>query len=120
MATKKKQPPRAELSPSDSVEATTLAYLRASLVQLEEAVVNATEAGSWTAVSNLKKAALGVRVTLDAEIAKSTSPDDSMSDEQLIGVIVDAVASLPPQHLERIEDAISLRRTGKVVRLVQA
>jgi hypothetical protein len=30
---------------------------------------------------------------------------------------VNAVASLPPQHLERLEDAIEMRRTGKVVRL---
>jgi hypothetical protein len=117
---KKKQPVSKDLAPSASVDASTIAYLRASLVQLEQAVVDATEAGSWTAVSNLKKAALEVRRTLDTETAKASSPDDSMSDEQLIGVIVDAVASLPPQHLERIEDAISLRRTGKVVRLAQA
>jgi hypothetical protein len=95
-------------------------YLRQSMEQLEQAVLDASEAGSWQAVGSLKLRAMETRAALDAEIAKASSPDDSMSDEQLIGVIVDAVASLPPQHLERIEDAISLRRTGKVVRLVQA
>jgi hypothetical protein len=92
-------------------------YLRASLIQLETAAVNAAEAGSWQAVSTLKLRALDCRVRLDEEIAKASSPDASMSDEQLLSIIVAAVASMPPQHLERIEDAVDMRRSGKVVRM---
>jgi hypothetical protein len=92
-------------------------YLRASLEQLEQATLDASEAGSWQAVGSLKLRALEVRKALDEEIAKASSPDDSMSDEQLLSIIVQAVASMPAQHLERIEDAVELRRGGKVVRL---
>jgi len=61
--------------------------------------------------------ALETRRVLDEEIAKAASPDDSMSDDQLLGIIVQAVASMPAQHLERIEDAVEMRRGGKVLRL---
>ena len=50
-------------------------------------------------------------------IAKASPPDAPMSDEQLLAIIVQAVASMPPQHLERIEDAVEMRRSGKVVRM---
>lgn len=109
----------ADFDPTTTTSMTYVEYLRQSLTQLEQAVQHASEAGSWQAVGSLKLTAMRTRAKLNEEIAKSSSPDDSMSDEQLLGVIVEAVASLPPQHLERIEDAISLRRTGKVVRLVQ-
>jgi hypothetical protein len=92
-------------------------YLRASLIQLEQAVIDANKAGSWQAMSTLKLRALETRRLLDEEVAKASSPDESMSDEQLLSIIVQAVASMPPQHLERIEDAVELRRGGKVVRL---
>jgi hypothetical protein len=92
-------------------------YLRASLEQLEQATLDASEAGSWQAVGSLKLRALEVRKALDEEIAKASSPDDSMSDEQLLAIIVQAVASMPAQHLERIEDAVEMRRGGKVLRL---
>ena len=103
--------------PSSTPDVSYAEYLRASLIQLETAAVNAAEAGSWQAVSTLKLRALDCRVRLDEEIAKASSPDASMSDEQLLSIIVAAVASMPPQHLERIEDAVDMRRGGKVVRL---
>jgi hypothetical protein len=42
-----------------------------------------------------------------------------MSDEQLLGIIVQAVAQLPPQHLERIEEAVAIRRGGSPLRLLK-
>ena len=104
-------------SPASSPDVSFSEYLRASLVQLEQAALDAAEAGSWQAVSTLKLRALDCRLRLDEEIAKASSPDASMSDEQLLSIIVAAVASMPPQHLERIEDAVELRRSGKVVRM---
>lgn len=104
----------------DPAATTTMAYtdyLRASLEQLEQAVLDASSAGSWQAMSTLKLRALETRRLLDEEIAKASSPDDTMNDEQLLAIIVQAVASLPAQHLERIEDAVELRRGGKVLRL---
>jgi len=112
-ARRPKQPPK----PTSAPDLSYAEYLRASLIQLETAAVNAAEAGSWQAVSTLKLRALDCRVRLDEEIAKASSPDASMSDEQLLSIIVQAVASMPPQHLERIEDAVDMRRGGKVVRL---
>jgi hypothetical protein len=105
------------MSADDCVGAAYVDYLRASLRQLEQAVIDANAAGSWQAMGSLKLRALETRKHLDEEIAKASSPDDSMSDEQLLGIIVQAVASMPAQHLERLEDAIDLRRGGKVVRL---
>jgi hypothetical protein len=105
------------MTADDCVTSSYVDYLRASLRQLEQAVIDANEAGSWQAVGSLKLRALETRRVLDEEIAKAASPDDSMSDEQLLGIIVQAVASMPAQHLERLEDAIDLRRGGKVVRL---
>lgn len=112
-AARAKLPP----APSSTPDVSYAEYLRASLIQLETAALNAAEAGSWQAVSTLKLRALDCRVRLDEEIAKASSPDASMSDEQLLSIIVAAVASMPPQHLERIEDAVDMRRGGKVVRL---
>lgn len=112
-----KRRPIVQMSAEDCVGSAYVDYLRASLAQLEQAVIDANAAGSWQAMGSLKLRALETRRALDEEIAKASSPDDSMSDEQLIGIIVQAVASLPPQHLERIEDAVDLRRGGKVVRL---
>lgn len=113
-----KKKPAVHMPADECVTASVVDYLRASLRQLEQAVIDANTAGSWQAMSSLKLRALETRKELDNEIAKASSPDASMSDEQLLGVIMQAVASLPSQHLERIEDAIELRRGGKVVRLV--
>lgn len=112
-ARRPKQPPK----PTSAPDLSYAEYLRASLIQLETAAVDAGLAGSWQAVSTLKLRALDCRVRLDEEIAKASSPDGSMSDEQLLSIIVAAVASMQPQHLERIEDAVELRRSGKVVRM---
>jgi hypothetical protein len=68
-------------------------------------------------VASIKLRAMDARRLLDEEIAKASSPDASMSDDQLLSIIVAAVASMPPQHLERIEDAVEMRRSGKVVRM---
>ena len=108
------------LDPQQAATLPLVDYLRASVTQLEECAELAAASGSWQAVSALKLRALQTRADLDAAIEKANRPDESMSDEQLLGIIVQAVASMPAQHLERLEDAISLRRTGKVVRLVQA
>ena len=119
MPPSKTRAPRAKSSPkpSSSPDVSYAEYLRSSLIQLETAAVDAGEAGSWQAVSTLKLRALDCRVRLDEEIAKASSPDASMSDDQLLSIIVAAVASMPPQHLERIEDAVEMRRSGKVVRM---
>jgi hypothetical protein len=111
---------RGALKPTNAAAMPFAEYLRASLIQLETAIVAASEAGSWQAVSTLKLRALDCRLRLDEEIAKAASPDGSMSDEQLLSIIVAAVAAMPPQHLERIEDAVELRRSGKVVRMSSA
>lgn len=112
-----KKKPTITMPAEECVGAAYTDYLRASLVQLEQAVIDANQAGSWQAMSTLKLRALETRRLLDEEIAKASSPDESMSDEQLLSIIVQAVASMPPQHLERLEDAVELRRGGKVVRL---
>jgi hypothetical protein len=112
-----KRKPTQHMTPDDCTTSAYTDYLRASLRQLEQAVIDANEAGSWQAVGSLKLRALETRKALDEEVARSTSPDDSMTDEQLLGIIVQSVASMTPEHLERLEDAIELRRGGKVVRL---
>lgn len=99
--------------------ATTVEYLRASLEQLETAVVAATESRSWQAMSSIKYRALETRQRLDEEIAKAALPDDSMSDEELLGIIVQAVGQFSVQQIERLEDAIAFRRGRPVVRLVE-
>lgn len=113
-----KRAPTPTMTPVEATTATFVDYLRAKLIQLEQATIDANAAGSWQAMFSGSRQSIEVREKLDAEIARASSPDSSMTDEQLIGIILGAVASLPPQHLERLEDAIELRRTGKVVRLV--
>ena len=97
---------------------TTIEYLAASLVQLEQAAQDAIDSRSWQACSALKLRALQTRVDLDAAIEKANRPDDTMSDEQLLGIIVQAIAQLPAPHLERLEEAIAMRRGGAPLRLV--
>jgi hypothetical protein len=104
----------ASLAPTMS----TIEYLTHSLVQLEQAAQDAIDSRSWQACSALKLRALQTRVDLDAAVEKANRPDDAMSDEQLLGIIVQAVAQLPPQHLERIEEAVAVRRHGARPRLV--
>jgi hypothetical protein len=99
--------------------ATTIEYLRASLEQLEQAVDEATESRSWQAVAALKYRALETRERLDQEVAKAALPDDSMNDEELLGIIVQAVGQFSVQQIERLEDAIAFRRGRPVVRLVE-
>jgi hypothetical protein len=96
----------------------TIEYLTASLVQLEQAAQDAIDSRSWQACSALKLRALQTRVDLDAAIEKANRPDDTMSDEQLLGIIVQAIAQLPAPHLERLEEAIAMRRGGAPLRLV--
>ena len=96
----------------------TIEYLTASLVQLEQAAQDAIESRSWQACSALKLRALQTRADLDAAIEKANRPDDTMSDEQLLGIIVQAIAQLPAPHLERLEEAIAMRRGGAPLRLV--
>jgi hypothetical protein len=109
--------------PRDVVEictsATTVEYLRASLEQLEQAVMDATESKSWQAMASLKYRALETRERLDEELAKAALPDESMSDEELLGIIVQAVGQFSVQQIERLEDAIAFRRGRPVVRLVE-
>jgi hypothetical protein len=97
---------------------TTIEYLTASLVQLEQAAQDAIDSRSWQACSALKLRALQTRVDLDAAVEKANRPDDTMSDEQLLGIIVQAIAQLPAPHLERLEEAIAMRRGGAPLRLV--
>ena len=97
---------------------TTIEYLTASLVQLEQAAQDAIDSRSWQACSALKLRALQTRVDLDAAVEKANRPDDTMSDEQLLGIIVQAIAQLPAPHLERLEEAIAMRRGGASLRLV--
>lgn len=104
-----------ELAPSMS----TVEYLRLSLVQLEQAAQDAIDSRSWQACSALKLRALQTRVDLDAAIEKANRPDETMNDEQLLGIIVQAVAQLPTAHLERLEEAIAMRRGGNALRLVK-
>jgi hypothetical protein len=112
-----KKAPAVTMTPEEATSVGYVEYLRAKLMQLEQAVIDANKAGSWQAMFSGAAKAMECRRELDAEIAKASAPDDAMSDEQLLNIIVNAVASLPPQHLERLEDAIEMRRTGKVVRL---
>jgi hypothetical protein len=99
--------------------ATTVEYLRASLEQLEQAVMDATDSKSWQAMASLKYRALETRQRLDEELAKAALPDDSMTDEELLGIIVQAVGQFSVQQIERLEDAIAFRRGRPVVRLVE-
>jgi hypothetical protein len=96
----------------------TIEYLTHSLVQLEQAAQDAIDSRSWQACSALKLRALQTRVDLDVAVEKANRPDDAMSDEQLLGIIVQAIAQLPAPHLERIEEAVSIRRHGARPRLV--
>ena len=95
-------------------------YLRQALQQAEQLVTQAEQARSWQAAVSAKRLALQTRDELDAALAKANAPDDSMSDEQLMAIMVQAVAALPPEHLERLEDAIAIRRGGTPVRLVES
>jgi hypothetical protein len=70
--------------------------------------------GSWVAAAQLYRQLEEAR----QKARDNEAPDAAgMSDEQLLSIIVAAVASMPPQHLERIEDAVEMRRSGKVVRM---
>ena len=97
-----------------------VAYLREALQHAESMVTQAEDARSWQAAISGKRLALQVRDELDAALAKANAPDDSMSDEQLMAIMVQAVAALPAEHLERLEDAISIRRGGTPERLVES
>jgi hypothetical protein len=70
--------------------------------------------GSWIAAAKLHKE---LEIARDLQRRRGDLETEGMTDEQLLGIIVQAVASMTAQHLERLEDAIDLRRGGKVVRL---
>ena len=96
-------------------------YLREALRQAEAMVLKAEESRSWQAAVSAKRLALQTRDELDMALAKAEAPNDTMSDEQLLAVLAQSVASLPAQHLERLEEVISIRRTGKApLRVVES
>ena len=105
------------LTPKDATTCSTVDYLRASVEQLEEAVLGAVESRSWQAVGSLKLRALQAREALDVAVAKEAAPDESMSDVQLVGIITSAIAQLPPSLLDQVEEAVEMKRRGP--RLVQ-
>lgn len=105
------------LTPKAATTCTTVEYLRHAVEQLEEAVLGATESRSWQAVGSLKLRALQAREALDAAVAKEAAPDESMSDAQLVGIITQAIAQLPPSLLDQVEEAVEIKRRGP--RLVQ-
>jgi hypothetical protein len=86
--------------------------------QLEESVLGAIESRSWQAVGTLKRHAINAREALDVALAKEAGPDESMSDAQLVGIITQAIAQLPPTLLDQVEEAVEIKRRGP--RLVQA
>jgi hypothetical protein len=105
------------LTPKDATTCTTAEYLAASVEQLEQAVLDASDSRSWQAVGSLKLRALQAREALDIARAKESSPDEGMSDVQLVGIITAAIAQLPPSLLDQVEDAVDMKRRGP--RLVQ-
>ena len=58
------------------------------------------------------------REALDLARAKEAAPDESMSDEQLIGIITGAIASMPPALLDRVEEAVETKRHGPRLKVV--
>ena len=106
------------LSPREATTCTTVAYLEAAVEQLEEAVLGASESRSWQAVGSLKLRALQAREALDIARAKEAAPDESMSDEQLLGIITGAIASMPPALLDRVEEAVETKRHGPRLKVV--
>ena len=84
-------------------------YLRDALRQAEGMVAKAEEARSWQAAVSAKRLALQTRDELDLALAKASAPDDTMSDEQLLGIIVQAVASMPAVRiLLQVDDGTPL------------
>ena len=66
-------------------------YLREALRHAESMVTQAEEARSWQAAVSAKRLALQTRDELDLALAKAASPDDTMSDEQLLAIMMQAI-----------------------------
>ena len=98
------------LTPKDATTCSTVDYLRASVEQLEEAVLGAVESRSWQAVGSLKLRALQAREALDVAVAKEAAPDESMSDAlercSLLGLRTVGALARTQGALEALDDEI--------------
>jgi len=89
-----------------------LDYLRHVIAQLQAVFDAAMMSRSYTAASAAARQLSALRVDLDAAIREESAPSDSMSDEQLLLLVRQAIHAIPPQYLDAIREALDLREHG--------
>lgn len=115
---KPKTPDLSDIAASDGVGALTakLREVRAARVETEASPLP----GKFTAIHGYHKLEAEIIRHL-AELAPPPAPSgdeagpalSDRSDDELLDGLVSAVADLPDEALDRLEDALALRRTGK-------
>jgi len=73
----------------------------------------ATSAASWTAASDLSRAAVEAELEKDriGLLLRQTEMED-MTLDQLVDIMVEAVEDLPPEHLDRMRAAMARREAA--------
>lgn len=91
-------------------------WLREQLAGLESDIGEAQESRSWQAVAALRRQAHATRDALDqviAATAQHADPTADLSDEELVAGLVSVLGALPDHVVERVEDAIAARWSGR-------
>lgn len=100
-------------------------YLAEQLRGCHADVEAARGSKSWQAVAHLRRLARQIRddldierARMDAEAATATADDGlpaDLTDDEVMTVILDAIAALPDQYLDQVETALHSRRPMMLV-----
>lgn len=98
----------------------TTTFLREQLREITADIAQAKADGkAWTAIAQMRRLTIDIRRELDEleRQQREEPPEQKLSDEELAAVLVQAIADMPDDLLDLVEDAVRQRR-GPALRVV--
>ena len=102
-------------------EMTREEYLVTSLRDAEQTYLSASNCSSHQAAVAAKRLAVNIRAELD-ELRRAVAEgavEETMTDDELIQVVLEAVAGLAPRHFLQVAEAVDARRGHPALRVVE-
>lgn len=97
----------------------TPTFLREQLREIAADIEQAKSEGkAWTAIAQMRRLVVDLRKELDElEKAEQAPQEESMTDDELVAILLDAIRQMPDDLLDQVEEALLARR-GPTLRLV--
>ncbi|MCP4962771.1 MAG: hypothetical protein GY925_26325 [Actinomycetia bacterium] len=112
-------PPPSRADPGfDPTTATPEEYLAHRILTIDDDMDRARtlrHTGTLATLGSQQRGLVAELAALRAARAVSVDPLDEMEDQELLELLCEIVARLPPQHVERIAETCDARMTGKIL-----